>query len=175
LATLLAFNFLSIGACVVAMGVYHPLEDLQEWDLVHNLSTYLVIGMFGVFLILYIVVAVLVTRSLKKFYPKFYLRERTRILSATLSMIFSIVARIVFNFVQDLKSVDEALSISELNNTWLYPLFNFSFDITTSIWPIASAIYSLMYMITHQKNIIEIQHIDKGECPNSGEGVFDPI
>jgi hypothetical protein len=72
-------------------------------------------------------------------------------------------------------SVDEALSNSYLNNTWLYPLFNFSFDITTSIWPIASAIYSLMYMITHQKNIIEIQHIDKGDYPNSGEGVFDPI
>ena len=27
LAALLAFNFLSIGACVVVLAVYHPLED----------------------------------------------------------------------------------------------------------------------------------------------------
>lgn len=53
------------------------------------------------------------------------------------------------------------LTESFVFNTWTYPLFYFAFDFTANIWPISAIIYSLMYMITHQKNIMELENIER--------------
>ena len=42
-------------------------------------------------------------------------------------------------------------------------LFNLAFKFTASIWPMASVIYSLVYMITHQENTIQMENL-RGDC-----------
>ncbi|TNV79101.1 hypothetical protein FGO68_gene7936 [Halteria grandinella] len=92
---------------------------------------------------------------MKRTYPKFYQRERDRILLATLSIIVSITARIGFNIAGGFDSVQNALGESFLNNTWFYPMYELILELLSSIFPIASTIYSLMYMVMHKKNILE--------------------
>lgn len=48
-------------------------------------------------------------------------------------------------------------------NGWFYVLFNLGFKFTASIWPMASVIYSLVYMITHQENTIQMETL-RGDC-----------
>lgn len=63
------------------------------------------------------------------------------------------------------------LDESFVNNTWLNPLYDFFLDIFSSIFPISSSIYSLLYMLTHRRKIMESElasYTIKSERPYSG-------
>ncbi|TNV79342.1 hypothetical protein FGO68_gene937 [Halteria grandinella] len=85
------------------------------------------------------------------------MRERKRILTATVGIILSILVRISLNILNQQDSIIEALDQSILDSTWLYPLYQFFFQLVASIFPITSITYSLLYMVTHRRNMIEVE------------------
>lgn len=54
-------------------------------------------------------------------------------------------------------SVWAVLFQSYYSNTWAYPLFMLGFEVSASIWPMASVLYSLFYMVTHQERTVELE------------------
>jgi hypothetical protein len=143
-------------------------SDSKEYRLITSMQGKFIISTFGLYLCIYLIVLTLLTSQMKKTYPRFYMRERGRIFLATISIIISISARMVFNFTWFLQSVQDALHHSILNNTWLYPTYQFMNMLCASFLPISSTIYSLMYMVTHKKNTMEREvTIDSPEQNNN--------
>ncbi|TNV78760.1 hypothetical protein FGO68_gene14159 [Halteria grandinella] len=143
---------------VTLMGMLIAIGDQRgevEYEKIDHFQSYFIAASFGLFLLCYLSTLLILTRQMKRTYPKFYQRERDRILLATLSIIVSITARIGFNIAGGFDSVQNALGESFLNNTWFYPMYELILELLSSIFPIASTIYSLMYMVMHKKNILE--------------------
>lgn len=59
------------------------------------------------------------------------------------------------NLILNFDTVIEAFEYSFANNTWLYPIYYAVSDLFASLFPIGSTIYSLMYMVTHTRNMME--------------------
>ena len=71
-----------------------------------------------------------------------------------------------------------SLEYSDLNGTWLYPLYSFTIDIVASLLPISCTIYSLTYMVMHRRNMMELaldSSISKSESEVSSTGTIIPI
>ena len=98
-------------------------------------------------MIIYTLVLIKLRRTLLTNYPQFFEREKTRIYISTLSIIISIVGRIIFIILQQFDSLRKALSDSVRDDTWNAPLFSLAVDFFTVLIPCASALYSLLYMI----------------------------
>jgi hypothetical protein len=116
---------------------------------------YFIVSSFGLFLIAYIVVLTLLTSRLKRFFPSFYEKEKSKIYLASLSIIVSITARIFFVILYEIDSLAKTFDDSYRENTLLWPIVQFLTAIFTSLVPIGSIIYSLMYAITHKKRMIQ--------------------
>jgi hypothetical protein len=91
-----------------------------------------------------------------------------------LSIVVSITTRIGFNIANNIDAVDNDLDYSFEHNTWFYPLYELFLDLFASICPIASTIYSLMYMVTHKKNIISLElHQQEGLLSTTSHATTD--
>ncbi len=106
-------------------------------------------------MVVYTIVLYLLLVRLRKFFPGFYVKERAKILIASVSVIVSIIARMTINIIYSIDSIDEQLNESYALDTWAFPISQFVTLFLASIFPIACIIYSLMYAITHKKRMIE--------------------
>lgn len=51
--------------------------------------------------------------------------------------------------------MEEALDESEINNTWLDPIYEMCINLFGSVMPITATLLSMLYLLTHQRNIME--------------------
>jgi glucan phosphoethanolaminetransferase (alkaline phosphatase superfamily) len=149
--------------------------DDPRYDEIENAFLDFVKITFGLFFILYSLLFPLLLLSLKKTFPDLYRKDHLRISIASLFIIFSLAARFIFIFVWRMDGVYRALNESFLAGTWFYPVFLFSFDICTIICPLASMIFSLIYLMDKEReqqqiaatsdnsdaNLISINDIDE--------------
>jgi len=89
------FNFSSCG--IVCIFMINTSDE--NITMIFKIRSYFFIAMFSCFFFFYIFVLRLLTKTLFRNYPKFYLRERRQIFIATGTILFSIAARMIFNFV----------------------------------------------------------------------------
>jgi hypothetical protein len=89
--------FISLDIGVLAI-------DGEEKSSVYLLKTlkYLVIGLFSVFLVVYILVLYKLTSRLRRYFPKFYLKEKRKIFTSNGVIIVSIIARISTNIFSEI-------------------------------------------------------------------------
>jgi hypothetical protein len=130
----------------ISMILYSEIEQIEF---------YFIVVSFGLFFVAYSLILYVLTSRLKKFFPSFFLKERSKIYLASISILFSISARIFFVCIYEIDSLNEKFDDSFKNNTWLWPIMQFLTLIFASLVPVASIIYSLMYAITHKKRMIK--------------------
>lgn len=98
LAIVQTLNFACNGTYIGIMATLELDWDAASWALLGDVRGYYQMGMFGSFLLVYIATLVILTRSLRARYPKFYQRERLRIWVPTVSIMCSIVARVLLHW-----------------------------------------------------------------------------
>jgi hypothetical protein len=86
-----------------------------------TMSRYSTIGLFSLFLLVYILVLVVLSRRLKKYFPKFFQQEKFKIILATGAIVLAIVSRIATN-IWLINNVEE-INNSFDDNSWLYPAY----------------------------------------------------
>jgi hypothetical protein len=84
-------------------------------------SRYSTIGIFSMFLFVYLIVLIFLTLRLKQYFPNFYQKEKWSIFVANGAIIFAIVSRISTNLWY-LNNVEE-IGVSYNSNTWLFPTY----------------------------------------------------
>jgi len=85
-----------VGVLLVGNPSPKPSEKYKKWmHYEHNFN----MAIFLIFLGLYICALILLTQRLKRFFPSFYQKEKKQLYIASFSIIFSIIARIVINFI----------------------------------------------------------------------------
>lgn len=106
---------------------------------------------FGVFFFIYCTIFPLLLFSLKRTFPELYLKDRLRIFIASISIIFSIAARVIFIWAWRTETLHKILIESYEQDTWLYPLASFTFEFCAVICPLGSMIFSMIYLMDKEK------------------------
>jgi len=115
----LAFSVFIIGVLLSGSPLHDPPEKYKKWmKYEHNFN----MGLFLIFLGLYITTLILLTQRLKKLFPSFYQKEKKKLYIASFSIIFSIIARVAINFIYSIQEVWDALQKSYDLNTWAFPI-----------------------------------------------------
>jgi hypothetical protein len=146
--------FMIVAISLTLIGFRIGLPNWEHIKVIKDAQVYFIITIFSLFLIGYAFMLVILRKQMKKAYPNFYEREKDKIYLATISIVVCIAARVGFNIATLSISVQDALGESMLNNTWFWPVYSFTLDLFTSVLPLTSTVYSLMYMFSHKKNIM---------------------
>jgi hypothetical protein len=161
LYTLVATQTLIITtSAVFIIGILSTAEIDDANALWQDAQFLFISSTFTLFLVLYTTVLIILLARLKKYYPGFYKKESKQIILVSVSIIVSIISRIVINTVYSIDEVNHALDVSFEEDTWLFPISQIISMLFASIFPIGSIIYSLMYAITHKKRLVK--RVQKG-------------
>ena len=112
-------------------------------------SRYTTIGIFSLFLVVYLGVLVVITKRLRLYFPKFYKQEKLKIVFATGAILVAIVSRVATNiwYIYNTDKITESYNA----NTWLFPNYQLVNAFTASIFPLAATILSLLYALNQKK------------------------
>lgn len=110
--SLIVATSLTFSIAIIATSPDTEKDDSSTNDAWQNAQFLFISSTFGIFLMVYTLVLILLISRLKRYFPHFYKKEKRQIFLASVSVMVSILARMAINIVYSIDSVDKALNLS---------------------------------------------------------------
>ena len=119
----------------------------NAFKLIYDVRNYFIIGLYFVFFIAYVVVFILMIKSLKNQYPMYFKEHKKRLYILSTFILSSIFVMILYRLLTTSALDRDFITPALQNNYWDFPLYQFFSYIGMLFIPFAAMLYSLKLAI----------------------------